>query len=104
MAVPIAVLIGGAAAADEGMWLFDQPPTAKIERDHAARLGGAKLTAAWLGHLQQASVRFNSGGSGAFVSADGLVLTNHHVAADARSNTSTIDAHHSPSRAPGARR
>jgi hypothetical protein len=83
VALLTALLGSRGAAADEGMWLFNQPPTAKIERDHAARLGGAKLTPAWLGHLQQASVRFNSGGSGAFVSADGLVLTNHHVAADA---------------------
>jgi hypothetical protein len=35
-----------------------------------------------LEHLQKASVRFNSGGSGSFVSANGLVITNHHVGAD----------------------
>jgi hypothetical protein len=77
-----AVTCGGARA-DEGMWLFSQPPLERIARDHAAALGGAKLTPEWLSHLQQASVRFNSGGSGSFVSADGLVLTNHHVGADA---------------------
>ena len=65
------------AAADEGMWLFNQPLEA-LEKHH-----GAKLSPEWLAHLQQASVRFSSGGSGSFVSADGLVLTNHHVGADA---------------------
>ena len=43
----------------------------------------------WLDHLQQSSVRFNSGGSGSFVSADGLVMTNHHVGADALQKLST---------------
>ena len=66
------------AAADEGMWTFDAPPLDRIERAH-----GFRPTAAWLSHLQRASVRFSSGGSGSFVSPDGLVLTNHHVAAPA---------------------
>src|SRR5213082_1934411 len=37
----------------------------------------------WLDHLQKSSVRFNSGGSGSFISATGLAITNHHVGADA---------------------
>jgi hypothetical protein len=77
------MVAGTAARADEGMWLFSSPPLARIHRDHAAALGGVKLSPEWLVHLQQASVRFSSGGSGSFVSPDGLVLTNHHVGADA---------------------
>jgi hypothetical protein len=79
------------ARADEGMWLFSHPPLDQIERDHAAALGQVKITPEWLTHLQQASVRFNSGGSGSFVSADGLVLTNHHVGADALQKLGTPD-------------
>ena len=67
-----------APRADEGMWLFNQPPLERLEKDH-----GVRLTPAWLLHLQRSSVRFSSGGSGSFVSADGLVLTNHHVGAGA---------------------
>lgn len=61
--------------ADEGMWTFDNLPV-KLLKEHY----GFAPTARWIEHLQKASVRFNDGGSGAFVSKDGLVLTNHHVA------------------------
>ncbi|MBL9201242.1 MAG: S46 family peptidase, partial [Opitutaceae bacterium] len=73
-----AVLAGAVARADEGMWLYSAPPRDQIKKKY-----GFDLTDAWLEHLMKSSVRFNSGGSGSFVSADGLVCTNHHVASDA---------------------
>jgi hypothetical protein len=73
------VLLAGAPAAfgDEGMWLFTNPP-----REHLKKKYDFDATPDWLEHVQKSSVRFNSGGSGSFVSADGLVMTNHHVGAD----------------------
>jgi hypothetical protein len=46
---------------------------------------------AWADHLRLSSVRFNSGGSGSFISSNGLVLTNHHVASDTLHKLSTAD-------------
>src|SRR5947209_3182989 len=65
------------AFADEGMWLFNAPPLKQLKAKYQF-----EPTPQWLEHLQKASVRFNSGGSGSFVSANGLVITNHHVGAD----------------------
>ncbi len=70
--------------ADEGMWLFDQPPRKLLKARY-----GFDPTDAWLDHLQHAAVRFNNGGSGSFVSAEGLVMTNHHVGADSMHKLST---------------
>jgi hypothetical protein len=63
--------------ADEGMWLFNNPPLKQLKEKYQF-----EPTPQWLEHLQKSSVRFNSGGSGSFVSANGLAITNHHVGAD----------------------
>ena len=61
--------------ADEGMWTLDNPPTKQLKEKY-----GFEPTAAWLEHIRLSSVRVSDGGSGSFVSPNGLVLTNHHVA------------------------
>src|SRR5213596_587960 len=70
--------------ADEGMWLFNNPPLKQLKEKYQFA-----PTPQWLEHLQKSSVRFNSGGSGSFVSANGLCITNHHVGADALQKASS---------------
>jgi enamine deaminase RidA (YjgF/YER057c/UK114 family) len=77
---------GAAVSADEGMWLLNHPP-----REHLEKVYDFDLADAWLKRAQLASVRFNNGGSGGFVSADGLVVTNHHVGADSLQKLSPKD-------------
>src|ERR1700738_1221007 len=74
------------APADAGMWLLNEPPRPLLKQKYKF-----DLTDAWLEHAQKASVRFNNGGSGSFVSADGLVLTNHHIGADLLQKLSLSD-------------
>jgi hypothetical protein len=71
---------------DEGMYLFNDLPREKLARDHQF-----EPSQAWADHLRLSSVRFNSGGSGSFISSDGLVLTNHHVAADTLQKLSSAE-------------
>jgi Peptidase S46 len=69
---------------DEGMWAFNRLPVEQLKTKY-----GFDATPAWAEHLRSSSVRFNNGGSGSFVSRDGLIMTNHHVGADTLSKLST---------------
>jgi regulator of RNase E activity RraB len=75
--LPAALLMAAVPAihAEEGMWTFDNPPLKLLAAKY-----NFHPTQAWLDHLRLASVRLNDGGSGSFVSPNGLLLTNHHVA------------------------
>jgi hypothetical protein len=79
--------LGRPAVADEGMWLFNRPPRQTLKERY-----NFEPTKEWLDHVQRASVRFNVGGSGSFISPEGLVMTNHHVGSDSLEKLS--DAKH----------
>jgi hypothetical protein len=71
------IALSDRAFGDEGMWLFNNPPLKQFKEKYQF-----EPTPQWLDHLQKSSVRFNSGGSGSFVSPNGLCITNHHVGLD----------------------
>ncbi len=72
--------------AEEGMWTFDNPPLKALADKY-----NFHPTQEWLDHLRLSSVRLNDGGSGSFVSPNGLLLTNHHVARVQLQKNSTAD-------------
>ena len=73
-----------AVHADEGMWTFDNFPAAKMRATY-----GWAPDQAWLDKVRQAAVRLTGGCSASFVSAEGLILTNHHCVAGCAEQNST---------------
>ena len=61
--------------ADEGMWTYDNFPAAALRQQH-----GVEITPAWLDRVRTASIRL-SNCTASFISAEGLILSNHHCAA-----------------------
>ncbi|HEV8525097.1 MAG TPA: S46 family peptidase, partial [Terriglobales bacterium] len=84
VSLAVFLLLTCLAAADEGMWLFNTFPKDKTKTKY-----GFAPSQEWLDHVRLSSVRFNNGGSGSFVSADGLTFTNHHVGAKCLQELST---------------
>jgi hypothetical protein len=86
--LPAALLLAVAPVihSEEGMWTFDNPPLKLLKAKY-----GFTPTQAWLDHLRLSSVRLNDGGSGSFVSPNGLLLTNHHVARGQLQKNSTAE-------------
>jgi hypothetical protein len=64
------------ALAGEGLWPYNQFPTATIKTKHAF-----DVESAFLDHLRLSSVKIGNG-SGAFVSPNGLLLTTRQIAGD----------------------
>lgn len=80
LSVSLALSMGvGAAHADEGMWMPSQLPDIAKQLKAAGFKGQARDLAELARPPMNAVVKVG-GASGAFVSKDGLVLTNHHVA------------------------
>ena len=73
------------AFADEGMWTFNNFPAAKVGQAY-----GFTPDQAWLDHIRMASVRIAGGCSASLVSAEGLVMTNHHCARSCIENVSGL--------------
>src|SRR4051794_38834964 len=63
------------ASADEGMWLLNDFPASAVAKKYKF-----KATAPWLEHVRLSSARLAGGCSASFVSANGLVMSNHHCA------------------------
>lgn len=55
------------------MWTFDNVPVERFKQ-----LYGFEPTEEWLEDVQKSALQFGGGCSAAFVSADGLIMTNHH--------------------------
>ena len=84
IALGLLVCAAAAARADEGMWTFDNFPSAEVKAKY-----GFAPDKPWLERVRLASVRLAGGCSGSIVSENGLVMTNHHCARSCISQNST---------------
>src|SRR5438045_568670 len=83
-AIATLAFLSSAASAEEGMWTFDAFPGAKV-----ATVYGKAPDKAWLDRVQASAARLTGGCSSSLVSAEGLLLTNHHCVVDCAQALST---------------
>jgi hypothetical protein len=87
-AVVAAALLLVAAApvfSDGGMWTFHDFPRQLVQHEY-----GVDISPAWLERVRTATIRL-SNCTASFVSAQGLILTNHHCAEECLDNHSTAE-------------
>lgn len=83
----VIAVVAGPALADEGMWTVDNFPSAAVKEKY-----GVDITGSWLETVKSSVARMDSGCSASFVSASGLVLTNHHCALSCIAQNSSADS------------
>jgi Peptidase S46 len=81
-----ALILPAIAMADEGMWTFDNFPTAAMKAKY-----GVTIDRAWLGHIRLATARLSTGCSASIVTGEGLMLTNHHCVSGCVHDLSAAD-------------
>ncbi|MGA1730402.1 MAG: S46 family peptidase, partial [Steroidobacteraceae bacterium] len=81
-----ASLASTSGQADEGMWTYDNFPSAKVRETY-----GVDIDQAWLDQVRQSTVRL-SGCTASFVSPDGLILTNHHCVSSCLAENSSKES------------
>lgn len=79
----LTLVFANLAIADEGMWLFNAFPGDKVKAKY-----GFTPSQEWLDHVRLSSARAPNGSS-SFVSPDGLIFTNHHIAQECIHDLST---------------
>lgn len=83
-AIAVSIVSSSVLRADEGMWLYSNPPTKQIKEKY-----GVELSPELLENLQKSSLKFANSGSASFVSSNGLIMTNHHVGLSTVASLST---------------
>ncbi|MGI6401797.1 MAG: S46 family peptidase [Thermoguttaceae bacterium] len=84
IAALVALIATTSAYADEGMWLFSNPPIKQMKEKYDVDVSPELLE-----HLQKSCLKFANSGSASFVSSDGLIMTNHHVGLSTVASLST---------------
>lgn len=86
----MATLVCGAALAAEGMYPLDKVESLPLR---ALKKSGIEIRGREILELSGAVVQVAGGGTGSFVSAKGLVITNHHVAFGCIAALGAMDEH-----------
>lgn len=84
LGICLALIAASPALADEGMWPLNNLPVKQLQDKYHFT-----PSPAWIAHVEHSTLRIAGGCTASFVSADGLVMTNHHCATGCLTANST---------------